>query len=61
MAMIKCPECGKEISDTAKTCTHCGVKLRRKKNVLTKIKSLMRKYQKKIKKIGRILINLKIT
>ena len=37
MAMIKCPECGKEISDTAKTCTHCGGKLRRKKKVLTKI------------------------
>lgn len=24
MALIKCPECGKEISDKAKVCIHCG-------------------------------------
>jgi cytochrome bd-type quinol oxidase subunit 2 len=24
MAMINCPECGKEISDKAKACIHCG-------------------------------------
>lgn len=24
MALIKCKECGQEISDTAKTCPHCG-------------------------------------
>lgn len=24
MAMIKCPECGQEISDKAKRCVHCG-------------------------------------
>ena len=24
MALIKCPECGKEISDSAKQCIHCG-------------------------------------
>lgn len=24
MAMINCPECGKEISDKAKSCIHCG-------------------------------------
>ncbi len=27
MAMIKCPECGEEISDKAKTCPHCGVEI----------------------------------
>ena len=27
MALIKCPECNREISDTAKTCPHCGYKL----------------------------------
>lgn len=27
MALIKCPECGKEISDQAKTCIHCGAPL----------------------------------
>lgn len=25
MALIKCPECGKEISDKAISCPHCGV------------------------------------
>ena len=24
MALINCPECGKEISDSAPTCPHCG-------------------------------------
>ena len=31
MALIKCPECNKEISDTAKKCVHCGYVLKRKK------------------------------
>lgn len=26
MALIKCNECGKEISDTSKICVHCGAK-----------------------------------
>lgn len=28
MALINCPECGKEISDQATTCPHCGVTLK---------------------------------
>ena len=28
MALIKCKECNKEVSDTAKTCPHCGYKLK---------------------------------
>jgi ribosomal protein L7/L12 len=27
MAMINCPECGKEISDASKSCIHCGFPL----------------------------------
>lgn len=27
MALIKCPECGKEISDKAQKCIHCGTTL----------------------------------
>lgn len=27
MALINCPECKKEVSDSAKTCPHCGYKL----------------------------------
>lgn len=34
MALIKCPECGKEISDTAKSCPNCGYKIHNKKSFL---------------------------
>lgn len=27
MALINCPECGKEISDTCESCIHCGYKM----------------------------------
>lgn len=30
MAMIKCPECGKEISDHAKVCPECGFAIKKK-------------------------------
>ncbi len=30
MALIKCKECGKEISNTIKSCPHCGAKLKSK-------------------------------
>ena len=29
MALISCPDCGKEISDTAKVCINCGCKIKR--------------------------------
>jgi len=32
MALIKCPECGNEISDMAKTCPNCGIKIRKVNN-----------------------------
>ena len=38
MALIKCPECGKEVSDEAKKCPNCGVKL--KKNFFQRHKKL---------------------
>ena len=31
MALIKCPECGKDVSDTAETCPNCGFTTKRKK------------------------------
>ena len=39
MALIKCPECEKEISDTVKKCPHCGYSLKKKnnKNIIVKI------------------------
>lgn len=35
MALKKCKECGKEISDSAKACPHCGAK-----STATKIQEL---------------------
>ena len=35
MALIKCKNCGKEISDKADTCIHCGIKIKSDK-VITK-------------------------
>lgn len=34
MALIKCPECGKDVSDTCKQCIHCGYDLTNVKNSL---------------------------
>lgn len=34
MALIKCNECGKEISDTLNTCPNCGIEIKTKKNVV---------------------------
>ena len=34
MALIKCSECGKEISDTAKSCPNCGYTIHNKKSFL---------------------------
>lgn len=30
MAMVKCPECGKEVSDKATSCPNCGTSIRNK-------------------------------
>lgn len=30
MALIKCPECGKEVSDKAPSCPNCGVEIKKK-------------------------------
>ena len=32
MALIKCKECGKEISDTSKKCIHCWAKIKKEKS-----------------------------
>ncbi len=33
MALIKCPECGKEISDTAKQCPNCGYSFKKQNDL----------------------------
>ena len=32
MALIKCPECSKEISDTTKSCPNCGYRFKKRMN-----------------------------
>ena len=34
--LIKCPECGKEVSDNATVCVHCGYPLTQKKEAMSK-------------------------
>ncbi|MCI6652769.1 MAG: zinc ribbon domain-containing protein [Ruminococcus sp.] len=36
MAIINCPECSKEISDTTKKCPHCGYSLKKKRKKMKK-------------------------
>lgn len=38
MALIICPECGKEVSDTVNQCIHCGYILKRKACVESELK-----------------------
>ena len=37
MALIKCPECGKEISDKANACVHCGYPLDTLERLMEKV------------------------
>lgn len=32
MALIKCPECGKDVSDTIESCIHCGFALKKEES-----------------------------
>lgn len=34
MSIVKCHECGKEVSDTAKACPHCGAAVKKKAGML---------------------------
>lgn len=59
MALISCPECNNEISDTAKKCPHCGYKQKRQKKTIRKIKMpqfLKTPKQKKIFMVVSIII-----
>lgn len=37
MALIKCPECGKDISDTCENCIHCGCPIRKGEKINKRI------------------------
>lgn len=45
MALIKCSECGKEISDKAMECIHCGCPIERKQEDIKDYKKLTREEQ----------------
>ena len=52
MALIKCPECGKQISDKAESCPNCGYRIEstieEKKEIPSKIKQEAKEIDKKI-------------
>ena len=52
MSLIKCPECGAEISDKAETCPNCGygVQTHYTKIELEKQKAIHNKIQPNLKK-----------
>lgn len=56
MALIKCNECGKEISDKVKECIHCGNKVNVKKDSIKK--QIKKTNKKSIFIIGGILLVL---
>lgn len=50
MALINCPECGNEISDTVKKCIHCGYKLDLKKCLVIDGRIVKNKFRENISK-----------
>lgn len=44
MAIINCPECGKEISDKAEKCVHCGYPLNLQSKEKIHTKELLERY-----------------
>ena len=54
MALINCPECGKEISDTCKTCLYCGYNVKKflkgnKRNQKNNVEEVFSEFKVKIK------------
>ena len=60
MALIKCNECGKEISDKATKCVHCGKKVISKEQYIRKQekKDKRKRTKKGIKKVILIFISI---
>lgn len=56
MALINCPECGKEISDTCESCIHCGYKLSNHSSI--KPVAIESKYSDKKKIPTKIIVSI---
>ena len=46
MSIIKCPECGKEISSETKICLNCGYKIKKKRKKIKSIQQKNKMYKK---------------
>ena len=57
MALIKCPECNKKVSDTRDHCVHCGYKIKG----LKKVEENVEESKPKKKSRGTLLIAILIT
>ena len=53
MALIKCPECGKEVSDSAKSCPHCGYPLDKEQPVKQEVVDEDRQFSSEPEEIKR--------
>ncbi len=60
MALIKCPECGKEISDKAKTCPNCGSPVLAEQPKENNVNSSSSSKPKKNSKLGVVALVLSI-
>lgn len=54
MALIKCPECHHEVSDTAETCPHCGYRLMHQMQVIPKAMKIYERDHKE-RQIGNVI------
>lgn len=55
MALIKCPECSREISDRAESCPHCGFPIREVTEKLKKIEEENQRRQMSLKRMEKCI------
>ena len=61
MALIICPECGKEMSDLAESCLNCGYPISNYLDKQKKLDKLNQEYEEKIREIDSVTISNKPT
>lgn len=52
MAIMKCSECGKEVSDKAKVCIGCGAPIKKRGSIKPKLTYRIWSWLKKIKSLS---------